>query len=309
MPPIISIIIPAYNRMYEIRRAIDSCLNQSEKNIEVVVVDDASTDETLAIISQYTDPRIKVLRHETNKGFCPARNTGALAASGEWILFLDSDDELLLDVLKKVIARTKDVASDIYRIIFTLVYDDATVSPEPFLPDGCIVDFSEFIRWYTTLTGKIDFAQCIRAEAFNTVKYPEGKAFESEFYYAFAKNFTSSFWQLPVILVHDDAMIRATSPDYAWVMSNAKDNAMSLKNILDNYESDLKRLALPTYVKYLRAAAQWNFIAGDKKAGFSYFAEYVKLRPLWLNGWITVIFGLLSRRLLAWIVVYNGNKH
>ena len=90
---LVSVIIPTYNRSRTILRAIKSVLNQTYKNIEVIIVDDASTDNTEEIVKGLNDPRIIYIKHETNKGGAAARNTGIKLAKSEYIAFQDSDDE------------------------------------------------------------------------------------------------------------------------------------------------------------------------------------------------------------------------
>ena len=89
----ISAIIPAFNRRSEILRAIASCLGQTRPPDEILVIDDASTDGTADAVRALQDSRIILLRHARNRGAAAARNTGIEAATGEWIAFLDSDDE------------------------------------------------------------------------------------------------------------------------------------------------------------------------------------------------------------------------
>jgi glycosyltransferase involved in cell wall biosynthesis len=95
--PLISVIIPAYNRAKTIRKAIESLRVQTYTNWEAIVVDDGSTDNTCDIVSEIArhDQRVRLLRHEHNRKAQAARNTGIRTAKGEWIAFLDSDDEYL----------------------------------------------------------------------------------------------------------------------------------------------------------------------------------------------------------------------
>jgi len=94
----ISVIIPVYNRPNKIKRALESVLSQSEPPLEIIVVDDGSTDETAEVLHAY-DTQLKVIRQE-NKGVSAARNCGIEATYGDWIAFLDSDDAWLPDKLK-----------------------------------------------------------------------------------------------------------------------------------------------------------------------------------------------------------------
>lgn len=97
----ISIIIPVYNAERFLRRCLDSVLNQSYSNWECIIVDDGSKDSSFAICDEYvkTDSRFKVI-HKENGGVSEARNIGLSQLSGEWVTFVDSDDELTLDALK-----------------------------------------------------------------------------------------------------------------------------------------------------------------------------------------------------------------
>ncbi|MBE9167392.1 glycosyltransferase family 2 protein [Pleurocapsales cyanobacterium LEGE 06147] len=99
--PVISVIIPTYNRAHSIGKSINSILIQSYQNFEVIVVDDRSTDNTEEIVKSFNDPRIKYIRHQHNLGAAVARNTGIEKSRGRYIAFLDSDDEWLPHKLTK----------------------------------------------------------------------------------------------------------------------------------------------------------------------------------------------------------------
>jgi glycosyltransferase involved in cell wall biosynthesis len=103
--PQVSVVIPVHNRETLIGRAIDSVLRQTYTDFELLVVDDGSTDGTVARVQAQTgDPRLRLLRHTTNRGAAAARNTAIMAARGEFIAFLDSDDEWLPDKLERQVA-------------------------------------------------------------------------------------------------------------------------------------------------------------------------------------------------------------
>jgi len=96
----VSVILPTYNRPFFVAAAIQSVLNQSLQDFELIVVDDASMDSTREIVNQFKDKRIKYIRHEINKGEAASRNTGILNSTGEYIALLDDDDEWFPDKLK-----------------------------------------------------------------------------------------------------------------------------------------------------------------------------------------------------------------
>jgi glycosyltransferase involved in cell wall biosynthesis len=88
----ISVVMPAYNSAPYIREAIDSILNQTFREFEFIIVNDDSTDNTEQIILSYTDPRIRYIKNEFNKGIAAARNIGMQHATGKYIAVMDSDD-------------------------------------------------------------------------------------------------------------------------------------------------------------------------------------------------------------------------
>lgn len=102
--PTVSVIIPTYNRAHLIGRAIDSVLNQTFQDFEIIVIDDGSTDNTDEVVKYFNDPRIRYIRHEQNCGGSAARNTGIMTTHSEYIAFLDSDDEWLPEKLELQLA-------------------------------------------------------------------------------------------------------------------------------------------------------------------------------------------------------------
>jgi glycosyltransferase involved in cell wall biosynthesis len=109
--PRFSIILPVYNREKTIQRALDSLFVQTFKDFEIIVVDDASTDNTFEIVKSNSDERIKIIQNKTNLERCASRNLGIQYATGKYICFLDSDDYHLpthLEILNKQIVIDQD---------------------------------------------------------------------------------------------------------------------------------------------------------------------------------------------------------
>lgn len=116
--PAVSVVIPTYNRLASLPRALESVLRQTFDDIEVIVVDDCSTDETWAYLQTISDPRLHIIRHETNKGGGAARNTGIKAAGADLIAFQDSDDEWLVTKLATQIEEYRRVNSPEFGAIY-----------------------------------------------------------------------------------------------------------------------------------------------------------------------------------------------
>lgn len=102
--PLVSILIPTYNRAKYLGAALESALAQTYQNIEIIVHDDASTDETSLILKKYQGPRLKIIHTKTNHGMLPGWNYLAQKASGEYLKFLASDDLLAPNCVEELVA-------------------------------------------------------------------------------------------------------------------------------------------------------------------------------------------------------------
>ena len=111
--PRTSIIIPTYNRAGVVGRAIQSVLAQSFHDWELLVVDDGSSDNAESVVASFDEGRIQLIRHPYNRGKSAARNTGVGRARGEWISFLDSDDEWEPDKLYWEHERIRSVSDSV----------------------------------------------------------------------------------------------------------------------------------------------------------------------------------------------------
>ncbi|MCE2074396.1 glycosyltransferase [Streptococcus thermophilus] len=116
MDPLVSIIVPTYNVEKYIRTCIESILAQTYRNIEVIIVNDGSTDQSLAVISDLicSHHNVKVI-NQKNQGLSVARNTGIDAATGKYITFVDSDDKIMPDFVSSLYQIAEKTGADIVR--------------------------------------------------------------------------------------------------------------------------------------------------------------------------------------------------
>ncbi len=110
--PLVSIVIPTFNRAHTIERALRSVMAQSLQDFEILIVDDASTDSTVDVLAQFNDARIHYFHHDKNRFAGAARNTGMEAATGKYIAFLDSDDAWLPAKLERQVGLLEGVDQD-----------------------------------------------------------------------------------------------------------------------------------------------------------------------------------------------------
>jgi glycosyltransferase involved in cell wall biosynthesis len=120
--PLISVVIPTYNSEKSISYCLNSVLSQTYNNLEVIIVDDCSTDNTVTLINRHPDPRVRCIVLEKNSGAQAARNKGIIEAKADWIAFQDSDDEWIPDKLEKQVAALANVHYDPWVIIYANVF-------------------------------------------------------------------------------------------------------------------------------------------------------------------------------------------
>lgn len=126
-----SIIVPVYNVEPYIDQCLRSVLSQTIRNIEVIVVDDCSTDNSAMVVKKYCkiDNRIIFLQHDKNKGLSNTRNTGLSYAKGEFIFFVDSDDYVDDNYCARLIYAIEKEQADVACCNVLKVYDNAVISP------------------------------------------------------------------------------------------------------------------------------------------------------------------------------------
>ncbi len=127
---LISVVVPVYNLENYIVRALDSILLQTYKNIEVIVIDDGSTDNSAEVIDEYARKHKDVVKtlHIKNSGVSVARMQGVLAAKGDWIGFIDGDDVVEPDMYERLIANAKKYEADISHCGYQMVFPDGRIN-------------------------------------------------------------------------------------------------------------------------------------------------------------------------------------
>jgi glycosyltransferase involved in cell wall biosynthesis len=169
--PEVSVILPTYNRAHLIKRAIQSVLNQTYQNFEIIVVDDGSTDNTEEeVVRNLNNKKIRYIRHNENKGAASARNTGIKVARGEFIAFQDSDDEWSINKLERQMEVFKNAPLEV-GVVYTggwLIRDNERTHRPLFTTkqrEGSI--YKELFEWrITRLTTP---ATIVKKECFNRV--------------------------------------------------------------------------------------------------------------------------------------------
>ena len=124
----VSIIVPIYNASEYLSRSIESILNQSYKNIEIILIDDASSDNSKDIIKEYAlkDPRIKPIYSEVNQGVSKTRNLGLKTISGDYVTFMDADDYITPNMVQILLEKAIKYDSDLVDSYHLIIYKNKT---------------------------------------------------------------------------------------------------------------------------------------------------------------------------------------
>ena len=185
MEPLISFIIPIYNVSLYLDRCIESVINQTYKNLEIILVDDGSTDNSGEICDKWgkKDERIVII-HKINGGLADARNAGIDIAKGELIAFLDSDDTVHKDYIMYMYKMLKGSNSDIACCDVCIVDEEGKKLQKKKTKEELIVfnkqQAMENMLYDKYLTNSANF-KLYKRELFQNVRYPKGKIFEDLF--------------------------------------------------------------------------------------------------------------------------------
>ena len=127
-----SVVIPVYNAKSSLKRCVDSWLAQSRSDLELLLVDDGSTDGSAGLCDELadSDPRIRVI-HQKNSGVSAARNAGIQEACGEYVLFTDSDDYVAVDYLEKMANCVDNAGADLALCGFHHLFEGADIPKSP----------------------------------------------------------------------------------------------------------------------------------------------------------------------------------
>lgn len=184
MSNLISVIVPVYNVEKYLHKCIDSIINQTYKNLEIILVDDGSTDESGKICDKYkeADNRITVI-HKKNGGLSDARNAGLKAATGDFIAFADSDDWIDTNAYNEMITVLTDNNADISACNIAYIFEDKTevpavnISKNIFTAEEAIGQLICGIGFRAVAWNKLYRKSCI-----NNMSFEAGKTHEDEFF-------------------------------------------------------------------------------------------------------------------------------
>ena len=288
--PTVSVIIPTYNRAHLIGRAIQSVLNQTYQDFEIIIVDDGSTDDTEEVIKKFQrkDERIKYVKHEKNKGSSAARNTGIKLARGKYIAFQDSDDEWLPEKLEKQM-RVFENAPERVGVIYT-GYWRVEGSKRIYIPspkvkrkEGYIHDNLLEGNFVSTQTAVVK-RECLQLAGMFDERLPRLQ--DWELFIRISKAYEFKCVDEPLVVSH-------FTPDS--ISANQATLIEGLTLILEKHSEDFR--------KDRRLLAKWQYSIGNllcqsgrMDQGRDYLLRAVKSYPLNIKYLVTAFVALFGER-------------
>lgn len=293
--PYLSIIMPVYNRERLVLRALDSVLKDPSTDIEVIVIDDGSKDATVASVSSITDPRVRLIQLPANGGRCPARNKGVAHARGEWLVFLDSDDELIPGSLDVIRERARRAGPRVGKLLFSCRDDAGVISPAPAL-DNRTVDYAGYLRFHEE-SNPTEALPCTRRSYFLQSPYSDERyAWEAIHELDFAKRYDVQLCGDVVRLYHYDAPVRIMTPTAEHTKASSAGEAKHVHTVLERHGEALRLHAPWRFSVFTREAALYAFLAGDRVGGLRSSVDAIRLAPLNVKSWIVLAVGMVGSR-------------
>jgi glycosyltransferase involved in cell wall biosynthesis len=269
-----SIITPTYNRASSIKRAIQSILNQSYQNFEMIIIDDGSTDNTLDVLKKIShDPRIKVFKSKNNGGVNVARNIGLknISKDVDWVTFLDSDDEFFFDALEKIkLSIENNILINYFR--FPVQYTDGSIQNSSYL-FNTYGDYEKYLKnidnygdWVTVINRKVildGFVFCEEVNAFELIAWLSLSKKENVYYDKSA-----------VLLCHidNDSISRPKEKPLSYYINAIQGYSI----ILNEFGDDLLKNNKKVYISYLFLVSYLNILVGNNILGLKQTLKAMK---------------------------------
>lgn len=284
--PFVSVVLPTYNRAACIARAIQSVLAQTHANLELIVVDDASTDSTAEVVARFQDARLRVLRNTERLGVSRARNIGIEAARGQLVAFQDSDDESRLQRIEKqlTVAQAHERAALI--LCGDVVINDYSMSYLGVNSPENVLDVSKLVPV------RIPGASCwlVRRDMFMDAGGfdPKLDCFED--------------WELAlrlleqgsVFLVNEPLVMRQKTPGS--LFSSEPNFSRNLKLILEKHAGQLRKNKA-VWASYCNLIGQSECQYGSSREGRRWFIKAAQSYPWIMRTWLNFFISLLGSSL------------
>lgn len=269
----VSVIIPIYNVEKYLRTCVDSVIGQTYRDLQIILVDDGSTDSCGGICDEYTgkDTRIQVV-HKENGGLSDARNAGLPLAEGDFVLYLDSDDYLAPAAIETLVKMQTQSDADIVLGNFLYTFPDHEYPAEAWHQTDMVLDNKQAME--ALIDGRIEtfaWGKLLRREIACKHPFPKGKVFEDHFWthFVFADAQTVALLAQP--LVHYRQRDNSISFTFDLKRLDILDGWMNRKEFLEHRYPDLLTICYQRYAERYVGLA-WLVLTrmkGNKRTAFA----------------------------------------
>ena len=239
---LVSVIIPVYNVSRYLPQCFDSVISQTYRNLEIIVIDDGSTDDSGIICDQYAekDDRIHVI-HTDNRGLASARNLGLENVSGEYISFIDSDDWIEPQTIEMFIGAALETEADIVSARTCSEYVGGTVHRPMEKNDSHSYFRQDILSAFAEgKFGNVVWNKIYRVECFRDIRFPDGHNYED----------IAIVWKIMKNLAESGGMVTTLSDEliHFRVRTSSISHTYALNNVTDSWNAYLAKYeALPDY--------------------------------------------------------------
>lgn len=242
--PLISVILTTYNRAHLLMNSVNSVLNNSYLNFELIIIDDASTDNTEDIANLIDDKRVKYYKFSINKGVLAARNQGFNICQGRYVLLLDDDDELVKNALEVVIDEFQKIENSQIDIIWFDCMDFESSRNSGYMPlkNNGIVSFDDYV------CGEIygDFWLAFKNTALDGMRFNENlRAHESLLWLKIHRNNNARYVKKVLCLKHREHGERLC--DLNQRIKQIPQTTIALAEFINEFGEDVKKLCPKLY--------------------------------------------------------------
>lgn len=269
--PKVSVVIPTYNRPELLPKAVRSVLAQTFEDFEIIIVDDGLKERAGKVVATFSDPRIRYIQHEVNKGCAGAKNTGARNAKGEYVAFLDDDDVWLPLKLEKQVAALNGAPPDV-AFCFTgayEVFDNRKIFAEAL--EGLADYHNVVLRDFSAIHGSM---LMYRTKAFLELggineSYPTHT--DVEFLIRFTRKYRG-------IGINEPLVERKLESDHTQMGSNIENRIKGRHMILEEFKDEFEKH--PTFrAKHIERLAKFYRQIGKYKEARHHFLIAFRLEP------------------------------
>lgn len=289
---LISIIIPIYNILDCLEKCVDSCINQTYKNIEILLVDDGSTDGTGALCDALAkkDERIRVF-HKENGGSSSARNLGIMQAKGEYLGFVDSDDFISPTMYEELMNAIWEHGVPIAQVSRDEIDDKGNNLPDVCVPpaQAYLCSSEEFMKELLMHRGDCSFCtKLIKKELFDDRRFPEGKLNEDFYLLLQMLKEIEGIYILPAQHYHVFYRIGSNTRkkdknDFSRVFMDIVENADVAQEIVDKQYPHLKEVGI-RFGLFQRLDYMLHIPVGQMNAKNEFYTNVKKyLRKHWTD--------------------------